>query len=206
LNIEGQIRYLEQTLSPARFTHSLGVMGVMEELAPVYGLHPEKARAAGLLHDAAKELAPDRQAQIEAQAGIERRCEQDNNFHLYLHGPVGAHLVKKELGIHDPDILDAIAFHTYYGYGENFDAAMTWCLRFADVIEPARDWHNIRWLRKNAGRLAEVAFAGHLKEGAFLQSGWLIKWFEEDGIPVHPNMYRVFGALSRELGKDETYL
>ena len=48
--------FLEQVLTPMRLRHSLGVMQVMGELAGVYGLDRDTALAAGLLHDAAKDL------------------------------------------------------------------------------------------------------------------------------------------------------
>jgi predicted HD superfamily hydrolase involved in NAD metabolism len=185
LDRERQLAYLEQELTPKRLQHSLGVMQVMGELAKVYGLDQEKALTAGLLHDAAKDLVLARQIEIVEEANVEIRCECDNNFHNYLHGPVGAYIVNKELGINDPVILDAIAFHTFYGYGANFDASICWCLRFSDILEPARDWSEVKWLRDNVDRLADVVYSRHMAEGAFLQTGWLIKWFEEEGMPVH---------------------
>jgi predicted HD superfamily hydrolase involved in NAD metabolism len=181
-------------------------MQVMGSLAKIYGFDHGKAQTAGLLHDAAKDLEPSRQKEIEHEAGIEIRCECDKNFHYYLHGPIGAYLVKRDLGIQDPVILDAIAFHTYYGHGKNFSAPITWCLRFSDVLEPTRDWSNVKWLCENVDRLADVVYSGRLEEGAFLQTGWLIKWFEEDGKPVHPNMYRIYRRLSAKLGKGDSFL
>jgi HD superfamily phosphohydrolase YqeK len=52
---------LEASLTPARLRHSLGVMQVMGELAPVYELNREQAMIAGLLHDAAKDFSPEQQ-------------------------------------------------------------------------------------------------------------------------------------------------
>jgi len=206
LDRDRQLAYLEQELTPKRLQHSLGVMQVMGELAKVYGLEQEKALSVGLLHDAAKDLVSIRQIEIVKEACIEIRCACDNNFHYYLHGPVVAYIVNKELGIHDPLILDAIAFHTYYGYGASFNAPICWCLRFSDLLEPTRDWSSVKWLRNNVHRLADVVYSGHLVEGAFLQTGWLIKWFEEEGMPVHPNMKRVYRELSKELGVDDNFL
>jgi len=48
-------------------------------------------------------------------------------------------------------------------------------------------------------KLREIVYAGRLDEGALLQTGWLIEWFEEDGKPVHPNMERVYQELSAKL-------
>ena len=207
LDKEELLVYLEQELTPRRFQHSLGVMQVMGELAEIYELDQEKALIAGLLHDVAKELEPIRQSEILAEANIELRYEQDKDYHYYLHGPVGAYIAKKELGIKTPIILDGIRFHTYYGsYGDDFNAPLCWCLRFSDILEPTRNWSKVKWLRTNASRLADVVYSGNLAEGAFLQTGWIIKWFTEEGRPVHPNMRRAYSELSVELGVDDRYL
>jgi predicted HD superfamily hydrolase involved in NAD metabolism len=181
-------------------------MQVMEKLAEVYDLEPGKALTAGLLHDAAKDLSVIRQKEVLKQADIEIHYECDNDFDSCLHGPVGAYLVNKELDINDPEILDAIAFHTYYGRGVNFNSPLSWCLRFSDILEPNRDWSRVKWLCSNVDRLADVVYSGHMAEGAFLQTGWLIKWFTEDGMPVHPNMERVYQEFSSRLGLDEKHL
>ncbi len=71
---------------------------------------------------------------------------------------------------------------------------------------PTRDWSQIKWLRTNVHRLAQVVHSGELAKGAFLQTGWLIKWFAEDGKPIHPNMRHVYSKLSRQLNLDDDYL
>jgi HD superfamily phosphohydrolase YqeK len=181
-------------------------MQVMGELAEIYALDLEKALSVGLLHDAGKDLLPDQQEQILKEAAIEIRFDCDRDYLHYLHGPVGAYFVCKELGLTDPLVLDAISMHTYYGNGENFDAPLVWCLRFSDIIEPTRDWSKVQWLREGASRLRKTVYSGRLAEGAFLQTGWLIKWFEEAGKPVHPNMRRIYQELSIKLNMDSTFL
>lgn len=206
MNIDRYVPFLEEVLTPRRMAHSLGVMQVMGELAGVYDIDPEKALTTGLLHDAAKDLAPAQQAEIINEAGIERRHECESDYVHYLHGPVGAYFVQRELGIADPLILDAITMHTYCGNGVAFDQPICWCLRFADILEPTRDWTNVRWLRNGVVRLREAAYAGRMAEGAFLQTGWLIQWFGEEGVPVHPNMERVYRELSVALNVDDSFL
>jgi predicted HD superfamily hydrolase involved in NAD metabolism len=194
---EHYISFLKKVLTPSRLQHSLGVMQVMGELTDVYALDREKAITAGLLHDAGKDLPPAQQQQIIQEAGIEIDFPCDHNYLLYLHGPAGAYFVQKELGITDPLIIDAISMHTFYGNGENYDTPFLWCLRFADILEPNRNWSSVRWFRDGQSRLRQVVYAGKLEEGAFLQTGWLIKMFEENSFPVHPNIRRVFRELSK---------
>jgi predicted HD superfamily hydrolase involved in NAD metabolism len=183
--------FLEQVLTPGRLRHSLGVMQVMGELAPVYALDPEKALVTGLLHDAAKDLPPERVQQIVDEAGIIIHEPADENYLLYLHGPVGEYFVHQQLGITDRVILDAIRLHTYYGVGEDFHSIFDWCLRFADILEPNRNWADARPLREGTPRLRQLVYSGQWIEGAFVHLEMIIKNFEDTGMPVHSNMRNI---------------
>ena len=188
--------FLEQVLTPGRLRHSLAVMQMMDELAGIYYLDREKAVTAGLLHDAGKDLSSVEIEQILEEAGIEISSEIERDYVLYLHGPVGACFVRRELGITDPEIIDAIWMHTYCGEGDYLTSPLVWCMRFADILEPNRDWESIRWMREGAPRLREIVYAGRLAEAATLHTGLLIEWFDEDGKPVHPNMRRIYRELT----------
>jgi predicted HD superfamily hydrolase involved in NAD metabolism len=182
---------LEQVLTPDRLRHSLGVMQVMGKLAPIYALEPEKALVTGLLHDAAKDLPPERVQQIVDEAGIIIHEPADENYLLYLHGPVGEYFVHQQLGITDRVILDAIRLHTYYGVGEDFHSIFDWCLRFADILEPNRNWADARPLREGTPRLRQLVYSGQWIEGAFVHLEMIIKNFEDTGMPVHSNMRNI---------------
>jgi predicted HD superfamily hydrolase involved in NAD metabolism len=197
MNTEDYTDYLECILTPHRFQHSLDVMEVMGELAEVYQLDRTQAMTAGLLHDAAKDLEPEQLLALAEEARIEFRhpCER---LPVYLHAPVSAYLVSKELGITDSLILDAISTHSYFGVGDNFDGPFSWCLRSADLVEPGREWKGVK-------RLRSVVYAGRLEEAALLQCSWLIKFLPEIGIPVHPNLIESFRLLSTMLNAGEAF-
>ncbi|RPJ42795.1 MAG: HD domain-containing protein [Chloroflexi bacterium] len=185
--------FLTNILTPARLQHSQGVMQVMGELAEIYGLDREVAMTAGLLHDAAKDLSPEEQQRWvrEGNIPVQYPCERD--YSLYLHGPVGAYFVQKELGITDRLVLDAIATHTWCeAERDNFHHPLSWCLRFSDILEPYRRWDGkAHIVGEGAPRLRELAFAGNLKEAALFHADMIIRFFDENGYPVHPNYYRV---------------
>jgi predicted HD superfamily hydrolase involved in NAD metabolism len=200
------IIFLEKTISLARLKHSLGVMQVMSELAEIYGLDREKSILAGLLHDAGKELTPEQQEQIIKDAGISVQSKYDRDYVNILHGPVGAYFVYQQLGITDPLVLDAIAMHTYYGAGVNFDSPLVWCLRFSDILEPNRKWdEKAHWIRDGQPRLRSLVYSGRLDEAAFFQTGLLIRFFEEIGNLVHPNLRKVYRERSEQLDMDDTW-
>jgi predicted HD superfamily hydrolase involved in NAD metabolism len=199
------IPFLEQVLTPKRLAHSLGSMKVMGELAEVYGLDKEKAQTTGILHDAAKDLPAEIIAEL-MKAGdirIEHECETD--YVLYLHAPVSACFVRRELGITDELILEAIKTHCYYGASPYFDDPLAWCVRFADILEPTRNWEGEKILLNLFERLGGLVYAGKMKEGAFLQIGSLIRWYEEKGYRVHPTMRRIYQELGKELRLDDSF-
>src|SRR5512133_2390738 len=100
--LDRYLPFLQTVLTPKRLKHSLGVMQVMGELAGIYGLNPQQALTAGLLHDAGKDLPPEQVKTIRRLAKIEIRWPCDDDYVLYLHGPVGAAFVRQELGRADP--------------------------------------------------------------------------------------------------------
>lgn len=171
----------------------------MGALAEVYGLDAEKARLIGLLHDAGKDLDPEQQAQFLATGDIKIYYECEKNYNFFLHGPVGAALVQERLGIGDDLILEAITNHTYYGNGKSFDHPMCWCLRFADILEPYRDFRAVKWLNKGLDRLRKVVYAGRMAEGVYLQTGWMLQWFQEDGLPIHPNLVKSHQRFAKKM-------
>jgi predicted HD superfamily hydrolase involved in NAD metabolism len=188
--------FLERVLTPPRLRHSLGVMHVMEELADVYGLDREKAQEAGLLHDAGKDLTSEQQVQLIKEGGIEIHYPEETDYTLYMHGPVGAYFVRKELGVSDTLILDAIAMHTFCGSGMHWDDPLVWCLRFSDLLEPNRNWSSVSWLRQEVPNLRVLAYSGQMAKAARLQTGMLIEWFDTVGYPVHPHMRRAYREFS----------
>ena len=128
--------FLKKVLTSHRLEHSLGVMSVMGEIAPIYGQNREMSEIIGILHDAAKDLPQKAWQQLVIEGGIQQQFECEQDYNMYLHGPVGAYFVQKELGITDPLILEAISTHTSYGNSRYYNHPICWCLRFADILEP----------------------------------------------------------------------
>lgn len=203
--------FLEQVLTPERYQHSLGVMQMMENLASIYHLDREKAVLAGLLHDAAKDLPLTQQKQLQEEAGIQLEDPCEANYAIYLHGPVGAYYVNLKLGVTDPVILDAIRAHSFCGMENGGYSPLIWCLRFSDLLEPNRSLSDARWIEERAYfekgriRLEKAVFEGHLKEGALLQMGWIIRMFEEKGFPIHSNMRRIYTELSTQFRPNKAF-
>lgn len=189
VSIDDCIALVKRELTPKRFEHSLGVMQVIGELAPVYGVDISTAKICGILHDVAKEFSLDRQLDIARKNNILLEREHDTHP-LFLHGPVGACYIADELGISDAVILDAIIHHSYFGNGTALSPVLCWCLRFSDILEPSRDWQGIKT------QLKPLAYSGHVREAAYSLMQWAISFHKSVSVPVHPNMIRVFQELS----------
>lgn len=143
-NIE---KKLEKSLKKGRFRHTLGVAYTSVGLAMRYGEDIVKAQTAGLLHDVAKGM--DEKALLKAAKDYGIRLsdfEKENPF--IIHGPVGAYVAKKEFGIDDQDIFNAIYNHTT---GREDMSLLEKIVFVADYIEPMRcEAENLEEIRKMA--------------------------------------------------------
>jgi predicted HD superfamily hydrolase involved in NAD metabolism len=197
---EALARYLllvRTQLSDARIRHSIGVMQVMADLAPIYSLDQAQATTAGFLHDVARDVPDaDMFAYVE-HVGIPLRhpCERHP---VYLHALVGAYQVEHRLGVTDPAVIDAVAAHSYAGDGPNWDAPLTRCLRLADVLAPIRSWEGM-------DKLEHVTYHGRLEEASLLHAAWVIEYMGEQVIPVHPNLTRERDRLAAQLAVPPTF-
>ncbi len=129
-------------LSRSRLLHSLDVAMLSIRYAVIYGVDPDKAAIAGLLHDCAKELPITRQASLAKK--IDDRSLPENAL---LHAPAGAAYAKERYGIQDEEILLAIRYHTT---GCERMTDMEKIVYLADKIEPSRDYADLEMLRKLA--------------------------------------------------------
>ena len=140
-----------------RFAHSLGVMELAGELAEIYGVDVEKARLAGLIHDAAKRLPEKEQSKLleKAYSNMERDEIVFANKALW-HGPAGAVCVKENFGV-DDEIMTAVFYHTV---GRENMSMLEKIIFLADIVEINRD-SEFDWA-KDTRELAKKDLGGAL--------------------------------------------
>lgn len=126
---------LKKRLSAKRFLHSVNVADVAQNLARQYGADPAKAYLAGLLHDYAKGIPGKELWKIASEQGL-IQDEIESLIPDVLHAPVGAFLLRQELKIEDPEILQAVSYHTL---GAMDMTLLDKIIYVADMIEPGRD-------------------------------------------------------------------
>lgn len=150
---------LQQSLSPRRYRHTLGVAAAARRLALANDVAADKAETAGLLHDAAKELPlPDMQRLAVQEYG---RTLPETIFRTasLLHGYAATTIARERYQIDDDDILKAIAHHTT---GAAAMGLLEKIIFMADYIEENRDFEGVETLREITARsLDEGVLAGY---------------------------------------------
>jgi predicted HD superfamily hydrolase involved in NAD metabolism len=141
--LEGTESFARSRLSKERYEHTLRVADTAEELAQIHSLDADRARLAALLHDAAREMGPEEFLNLADNWHLQVGDPERQSPKL-LHGPVAAELAKRELGIDDEEILEAVRAHTT---GKPGIGPLALVLYVADKIEPARDYPSVGRLR-----------------------------------------------------------
>lgn len=135
-----------------RWTHVEGVMATSVSLAERYGADPVKADLAALLHDLAKFWPIERQESVMREHGLNPELlEYDKQL---LHAEVAAFVAEQEYEIDDPEVLDAIRYHTSGRVGMTLLDKIV-CL--ADYIEPGRNFPGVDRMRELAEHNLEQA-------------------------------------------------
>lgn len=126
---------MEKALEPKRYEHTLSVAYTAANLAMVHGVDIEKALVAGILHDCAKCLSYRKQLSICKKNHITLSEMEKEDGSPLIHAKAGSILARKEYGIKDEDILNAICYHTT---GRPQMSPLEKIIYIADYIEPGR--------------------------------------------------------------------
>lgn len=130
--IENSLKLL---LKPSRYKHTLGVAYTAAAMAMCYNCDIGKAFRAGLLHDCMKYLDGPDSLEFCKKNHIEINEAQKRNPEALLHAKTGAYTAKALYGESDPQILDAISYHTT---GRPGMTMLEKIIFVSDYIEPGR--------------------------------------------------------------------
>ena len=129
------IELLKLDLKPKRIVHTFGVTKTAEELAGIHGVDVTKARISALLHDCAKYFSTEDKVALCKEYEYPVSELELKNPEL-LHAKAGAALANAKYGIDDPEIEDAIYYHTT---GKPEMSPLTQIIFISDYIEPGRN-------------------------------------------------------------------
>jgi len=186
--------FARERLSQKRYDHTVRVADTAESLARKHGLDPDRTRLAALLHDAAREREPEEFIGLAEQWNL-HIGEPERESPKLLHGPVAAELGRRELGVEDEEVLEAIRVHTV---GEAGMGPLALALYVADKIEPARDYPSVGRIRDLAARDLHEAAAESLRRVIAHNEGRdrsvhpasraMLEWLEESQDAPHGGM------------------
>ena len=91
--------------------HIYRVRDVAQELAARHGIDPDRAELGALAHDVCRAVPGDDLLKMSAELSVPV-TDVDRDFPLLLHGPVGAALLRKEDGLTDQALYDAVRWHS----------------------------------------------------------------------------------------------
>ena len=170
---------LKRRLKESRYLHSIGVADTSKELAKLYGADPQKAYLAGLVHDCAKGYTTNELVQKVADYGMVLDEDTLSSPQL-LHSFVGACELKEHFGIDDPEVFDAVYYHTV---GKEDMPVLTAIVYIADAIEPLRDYPGVEAIRAEAHQ--------SLDRAVYMYTHHMTDYVIKKGQKVHPNAYKV---------------
>ncbi|MEE1238785.1 MAG: bis(5'-nucleosyl)-tetraphosphatase (symmetrical) YqeK [Acutalibacteraceae bacterium] len=171
---------LQKRLNEKRYYHSLCVADEAKRLAEKYGGNPDKAYLSGLLHDITKNAPDEEHLQIFKEFGIILTDIEQNAKKLW-HAMSGALYVKNILEINDPEIIDAVRYHTTAKAKMSLLAKI---LYLADFTSIDRDYEDVDVIREYVDESLEKAFIYALQ--------YSITDLVNQGRAVHPDTVEAY--------------
>ncbi len=142
MNTDSIRTYIEKNFSEKRKKHTEGVRQTAVKLAEKYGVSPEKAEIAALFHDMYRGVSVDVLNYYVKHLGLDPKYIDNANL---AHGKIAAIIMERDYDITDPDIINAVSFHTT---GRAGMSTLEKVIYIADAIEPNRRYPGVDALRE----------------------------------------------------------
>lgn len=176
--------YIEKNLSDKRRAHVYGVAETAKALAEKYGCNSEKAETAALFHDMFRSTPEEILNMYVRQMNLD--TVYINNANL-AHGPIAAVIMKRDYGIDDEDLINAVRYHTT---GREGMSLLEKIIYLADAIEPGREYPGVDELRKIAETSLDKACLASMERS--------IKYICERGFFLHEDTIKARNDLLRK--------
>ena len=174
MNLELYQAKLSELISEKRFDNVNRVSEVAGKLAVKHGEDEQKARLAGLLHDAAKEQSPDKMLEMGfSDSEIDR--ETFGSFPKVWHAFVAPEFCKTIFSINDDATLSAMKWHTT---GKEEMTPLEQLVFVEDYIEPGRNLPDRAYIE-------DLAFKS-LDDACFALSFTTLRSLLNRGLNIHP--------------------
>lgn len=136
--------YIRPLMTDYRYRHSLGVEKQAAHMAKLYGADVHKASLAGILHDVCKDMPKGPLLQNILESGIINGIDFGASPQL-IHGYAGALYLQSHMGIHDPEVIDAVRYHTTARAGMSL---LETIIYLADLTSEDREYGDVALMRR----------------------------------------------------------
>ena len=186
------IEYIERNFSEKRRIHTYAVRDLAISLAEHYGADAKKAEIAALFHDFYRGVSEAALNAYVRQMELPKRYLDNCNL---AHGKIAAIIMKRDYGIEDEDIINAVSYHTT---GRTGMSKLEKIIYLADAIEPNRQYPGVDDIRK----LAYV----DLNEACLLSVNHSIDFIREKGVFLDEDTLEAQAFLINEIKKEKEKL
>lgn len=186
MNRNEALSLVQPHLKQSRFEHTIRVVDTALELAPIYNVDVKKAELAAVFHDYAKYRDKNEMERWIINEALPKDLLQYH--HELWHGPVGAMMLERELGITDQDVLSAIRWHTT---GQANMTMLEKVIFIADYIEPGRQFPGVDEVREKVKDDINLA--------CFLASRNTIQFLMSKGQSIYPDTFHAYNDLLNKI-------
>jgi predicted HD superfamily hydrolase involved in NAD metabolism len=134
-DVPSLLRVIARESVPETLAHEERTAVLARELAVIHGVDPDRAELAALVHDVAAHYS-DVDLAILAERFDIPVSYAAARLPTLLHGSVGAELLRREYGVRDEELLDAVRDHVV---GGPLMSRLAKIVFIADKVEPGRD-------------------------------------------------------------------
>ncbi|MDW7740027.1 MAG: bis(5'-nucleosyl)-tetraphosphatase (symmetrical) YqeK [Bacillota bacterium] len=163
---------IKEHLGDKLYRHSLSVADSAEKLAIRHGADAGRAYLAGVVHDYGKPYS--HKKLLELAVKLELRLDRiTRGESRLLHAPVGAALLRSEHQLDDPEVIQAVTYHTTGRPGMSLLEKVVY---LADYIEIGRNYKGVEIIREVAFenldramlKAVEIAICSIIERGLLL--------------------------------------
>ncbi|MEC9491073.1 MAG: bis(5'-nucleosyl)-tetraphosphatase (symmetrical) YqeK [Halanaerobiales bacterium] len=187
LNSDLDLEKIKKILGGERYQHTLSVLRAALKIAKKQNINLKKVETAALLHDIAKS-----KNNTELNNIVKNSKWEPDQLELaitpVLHAPAGAVMAENIFGITDPEILEAIHFHTL-GHPQMGKTARV--IYAADFISEDREFDGLDEIR--------IEIERDFESGLYLITSHIIKYQLEQDNMIHPYSNSFRNKLLREV-------
>ena len=174
LNSNLDLEKIREILGAKRYQHTAFVLKAALKIAKKLKLNLKKVEIAALLHDIAKSRSV-----LELKDILQNSNWEPDQLELeitpVLHAPAGAVIAEEVFGITDPEILEAIRFHTL---GHPKMGKIAQVIYAADFISEDREFAGLDEIR--------TEIESDFESGLYLITNHIIKYQLEKDNFIHP--------------------